>query len=76
MNIEERLTAKMENAYFDFISQCRHDDCLGEQIKLELGVFGSKELDAHRKASELLGTHRAYANVIKIFKEASQANDK
>ena len=71
MNIEERLTAKMENTYCDYISQCRHDDCLGEQIKLELGVFGSKELDAHRKASEFLGAHQAYANVIKILKEAT-----
>lgn len=55
----ERLRARGDNAYCDMIGVARKDESLGWEIKVERGTFGRPELDAHVKAGELLGRHRA-----------------
>lgn len=57
----EGLKAKADNAYCDYIAQMRRSECLGFEQKLKEGKFGNKELEAHTRAGELLGKHRAYA---------------
>ncbi len=69
MTLEERVRVRMENSYVEYISKCERGACLGEAIKMELGTFGQKELDAHKKAHELLGMHRAFAEVLKMIHE-------
>lgn len=64
----DRLNALSFNAYLAYTEYCRSDPCLGEVIKLELGTFKQAELDAHRKASEWLGMHRAYARILNELK--------
>lgn len=58
-SLAERLRARASNAYFDYIAQCRRDECLGWQAKVEQNAFGWPEIAAHTKAGELLGRHRA-----------------
>jgi hypothetical protein len=65
----ERLKARADNAYFDCIGTLRHDNCLGEDIKMEMGLFGRKELEHHKRAAEHLGRHRALHEVIKLIQE-------
>jgi uncharacterized protein YPO0396 len=58
-DIVNSLTARGENAYSQGISQARQDACLGWEIKVERNEFGRDELDAHNRAAEWLGRHRA-----------------
>ncbi len=60
----ERLQARADNAYCDYIAQSRKDECLGWEIKMERGVFGDAELKAHTHRGEFLGRHRALAEVV------------
>ena len=55
----DRLQAKADNAYCDYIGLCRRDECLGWEAKTEKGIFGEAELKAHKDAAEKLGRHRA-----------------
>jgi hypothetical protein len=63
IELRNSLWAQCENAYIDMISISRSDECLGWEIKVELGKFRRKELDAHNAAAEKLGRHRALAEV-------------
>jgi hypothetical protein len=63
MTLKERLTARSNNAYLHYIDICRRSECTGEDIKMERGEFGERELKAHRAAAEMLGRHRAYAEM-------------
>lgn len=62
-----RLVALRDNAYLSYISACRETECLGEEAKIERCEFGAPELKAHRKASDWLGQHRAYARVVQML---------
>jgi len=64
-DLVSRLQTKADNAYFDYIELCRRDECLGQEYKIEKGIFGEAELDAHKNASEALGRHRAYSKAVK-----------
>lgn len=68
----ERMRAMSDNAYCDYISQMRRDECLGWQIKVERGKFGEAELKAHCAAAEKLGRHRALHEVAKMLEEACE----
>ena len=65
----ESIRARADNAYCDYISQCRRDECLGWQIKSERGKFGEAELKAHCTAAEKLGRHRALHEAANMLAE-------
>jgi len=72
MTLIERLQTRADNAYVDYIGWCRRDECLGWEAKVEKGVFGLAELEAHKKSAEALGRHRALqeiANLLSVEKE-------
>ena len=60
---QEKLREAADKAYCDYILQMSRPECLGFEAKLKDGTFGKAELDAHVKAGELLGQHKAYATV-------------
>jgi len=64
-----------DNAYCDFIAQMRKPECLGYEQKLKDGTFGKAELDAHTKAGELLGRHRAFAEVSSALSKAQNTTE-
>lgn len=66
----ERLIARADNAYIDYINKCRREECLGWEVKVDRGKFGFKELQAHKDAAEQLGKHRALHEAVKMLKEA------
>jgi hypothetical protein len=72
MNLIELLRKRSEWAYVDYISLCRRNECLGAEAKMSKGIFRKQELDAHTKAAELLGRHRAYADLAKELSDKSQ----
>ena len=59
-----KLQSLRDNAYCEYIGCCRQEDCLGWEAKVDTGIFGLKELEAHKKAAEALGKHRAYSRII------------
>ncbi len=66
----ERLIARADNAYVQYINNCRRDECLGWEAKVERGGFGRKEVPAHEDAAEQLGRHRALHEAVKLIREA------
>jgi hypothetical protein len=64
-----RLETRRDNAYLAYIDHCRSDGCLGEDAKLGRGIFGEKELRAHKKAAECLGKSRAFAEALEMVRE-------
>lgn len=70
----ERLQARADNAYCDYIGLCRRDECLGEEIKIERHIFGAPELKAHRDAAEKLGRHRALQEAANLLNELLTPN--
>ena len=69
------LRARADNAYIEYVSKCRKDECLGWEIKVERGEFGIAEMQAHCAAAEILGRHRALheaANLIGEFLKAGK----
>ncbi len=68
------LRARADNAYYDYIGQCRRDECLGWEIKVERGTFGEAELKAHCAAAEKLGRYRALHEAAKMLEEALSAD--
>jgi hypothetical protein len=70
----ERMRAKADNAYCAYIAQMGRDECLGWEIKVERGKFGKPEIEAHCKASELLGRHRALHEAAEMVAELMCSN--
>jgi len=70
----ERLRARADNAYCDYISHMRCDECLGWEIKVERGKFGEAEMKAHRKAAEALGRHKALHEAASLLAEVLNKN--
>lgn len=70
----ERMRAKADNAYCAYIAQLGRDECLGWEIKVERGKFGKPEIEAHCKASELLGRHRALHEAAEMVAELMCSN--
>ena len=58
-----RLQARSENAYLEMIGAARKDEALGWEIKVEHGIFGRPELDAHSAIARQLEKHRTLADV-------------
>lgn len=73
-SLAERLRARASNAYFEYIAQCRRDECLGWQAKVEQNQFGWPELAAHTKAGELLGRHRALNEAAELLTALEQTH--
>ncbi len=71
-DVLERMRARADNAYCDYIGQLRRDECLGWEIKVERGKFGEAELKAHCAAAEKLGRHRALHEAAKMLEEARE----
>ena len=65
----ERLRARADNAYCDYISHLRRDECLGWEIKVQRGKFGEAEMKAHCTAAELLGRHKALHEAAGLLEE-------
>lgn len=74
-DLRSRLWARSENAYINMISVARKDESLGWEIKVQRGEFGRNELDSHTKMGELLGRHRALAEVCHDIDEVFKTND-
>ena len=70
----DRLQAKADNAYCDYIGLCRRDECLGWEAKVEKGLFGDAELKAHKDAAERLGRHRALQEAASLLHELLTPN--
>lgn len=73
-DVLERMRARADNAYCDYIGQLRRDECLGWEIKVERGKFGEAELKAHCAAAEKLGRHRALHEAAKMLAEVLRSN--
>ena len=73
-DVLERMRARADNAYCDYIGQLRRDECLGWEIKVERQEFGEAELKAHCAAAENLGRHRALHEAAKMLEEALRSN--
>ena len=73
-DVLERMRARADNAYCDYIGQLRRDECLGWEIKVERGKFGEEELKAHCAAAEKLGRHRALHEAANMLEEALRSN--
>lgn len=61
------LREAADRAYCDYIDQMRKPECLGYEQKLKEGSFGKAELDAHVRAGELLGRHRALSEAVQAL---------
>lgn len=70
----ERMRAKADNAYCDYASLMRRDECLGWEIKIEHQKFGEEELKAHCAAAEKLGRHRAMHEAANMLAEVLRSN--
>jgi len=70
----ERMRARSDNAYCDYIGQLRRDECLGWEIKVERGKFGEAEMKAHCAAAEKLGRHRALHEAANMLAEVLRSN--
>ncbi len=70
----DRLQARADNAYCDYIGLCRRDECLGWEAKIEHGEFGEAELKAHAAAAEKLGRHRALQEAANLLNEMLTPN--
>ena len=72
MNLRERINARRENSYLEYVNLCRDEGCLGEDAKMRTAGFGRRELEAHKEASRKLGQHIAFAEVLRIIDECSE----
>jgi len=63
----DKVRGMSSRAYCDYIDQMRRDECLGHEQKLKEGKFGAIELNAHCDAAELLGRHRAFAEIAALL---------
>lgn len=63
----ERVMKDADSAYIEYIRQMEKPDCLGFQAKMNYGKFGLEQLEAHCKASHLLGQHRGIHHAIKML---------
>ncbi len=70
----ERMRARADNAYCLYIGALRKDECLGWEIKVERGKFGKAEIEAHCKANEMLGRHRALHEAAEMLQEFLSSN--
>ena len=70
----DRIQARADNAYCDYIGLCRRDECLGWEAKVEKGIFGEAELKAHKIAAEMLGRHRALQEAANLLHELLTPN--
>lgn len=73
-DVLERMRARADNAYCDYIGQLRRDECLGWEIKVERGKFGEAEMKAHCAAAEKLGRHRALHEAANMLAEVLRSN--
>ena len=64
-----QLNSKAENAYCEYINLCRADACLGFDAKVENGIFGMPELNAHKASAEKLGRYRALNEAASMLQE-------
>ena len=72
----DRLQARADNAYCDYIGLCRRDECLGWEAKVEKQIFGEAELKAHKDAAEKLGRHRALQEAANMLHKLLTPNAK
>ena len=72
--LADRLQARADNAYTEYIGQCRRDECLEWEIKVEHGKFGFQELHAHKEAAITLGRNRALHEAVVLVRESLCAN--
>lgn len=67
------LEGLSDRAYCDYIAKMRTNECLGWEEKVRTSKFGQAELNAHTKAGELLGRHRAFAEAAAAASSATDA---
>lgn len=64
-----RLEARVDNAYYAYLRECREEAGVAWEIKVELGVFGYQELRAYQDAAEQLGKYRGLKEAATLFNE-------
>lgn len=57
----DELEGLADRAYCQYIEQMRRPECLAWEQKVKDRRFGEAELNAHTKAGEFLGRHRAFS---------------
>lgn len=67
MSLQDELRELSRRAYCEYIAQCQREESRGFERKLKDGEFGKAELDAHMRAGELLGRHRAFAEATNLL---------
>jgi hypothetical protein len=72
-DLRDRLKEKSFNAYCNMVSLSCQEESLGWEMKVKKGEFGVIELEAHKKMGELLGKHRAFAEVCRELGEMIKA---
>jgi len=66
-NFIDQVALMRDNCYLCYISACRKDECLGVDAKITCGKFSKENLNTHCLASEYLGKHRAFAEIVDIL---------
>lgn len=67
--MKAKLQAMADYSYCEYIRLLSTPDCLGWEYKVDNKQFGKQQLDAHCKASVLLGMHKAYAEAARMCDE-------
>lgn len=67
------LQGLSDRAYSQYIEQMRRNECLGWEQKVKNRRFGEAELNAHTKAGEFLGRHRAFSEAVALLAKHEQA---
>jgi hypothetical protein len=73
--IKEELSRLSSDAYCHFIALSSRTECLGWKAKVANGKFGKPELDAHTRAWEALGKHRAYNHILTEVTKVEALNE-
>ncbi len=73
--LHDRLQARADNAYCDYIGLCRRDECLGWEAKVENELFGDAELKAHKDdPTEMPGDKVRWAATCEMMLAPSNAS--
>lgn len=67
------IKQRCDDAYCHALNKFRQAECLGWKAKVAAEMFGELELDAHCAAHELMGAHKALAD---LYKEIACLNIK
>lgn len=71
----DALWKESESAYCQALGRFSRTECLGWEAKVNTGVFGKAEYEAHKKANELIGRHHGIAHAVKTIRAALSSTE-